>query len=83
MTGHASDDPPEGGDECSADNSATTADSSDDASGSDDTAVTCAECGTLVDTSSWYPVVGCAETAYEIYHFCDRNCRDTWTARNC
>lgn len=77
MTGHASDDPPEGGDECSVDNSATTADSSDDA------AVTCAECGTLVDTSSWYPVVGCAETAYEIYHFCDRNCRDTWTARNC
>jgi hypothetical protein len=66
--------------------------SSDDDAESDDAApdhgdgddpVTCAECGAVVDTSSWYPVVGCGDSSYEIYHFCDRACRDAWTDRHC
>lgn len=70
MTEHAPDDHPEDGGDVAAD-------------AGDDRTVTCAECGAVVDTSSWYPVVGCEGATYDIYHFCDRDCRDDWTARHC
>ncbi|MFB6188984.1 MAG: hypothetical protein ABEI57_03795 [Halapricum sp.] len=56
---------------------------SDSDADADDSSVTCDECGDVVDTSTWYPVVSCAETSYEIYHFCDRACRDAWLDSNC
>ncbi|MBX0323778.1 hypothetical protein EGH21_12135 [Halomicroarcula sp. F13] len=39
---------------------------------------TCANCGEVIDTTEWYPVVSVPGEGYRIYAFCDEGCRDQW-----
>ena len=41
----------------------------------------CAHCGESIDTSEWHPVVARTENGeFELYPFCDEDCRDDWEA---
>ena len=39
----------------------------------------CAYCAESIDTSEWHPVVARTENGeFELYPFCDEDCRDDW-----
>lgn len=41
--------------------------------------MTCANCGSLIDTTRWYPIVTKTEGGSIIFHaFCDDQCAAAW-----
>lgn len=40
----------------------------------------CESCGTVIDTSDWYPVTNerGADGSLQLYHFCSEDCQDAW-----